>query len=337
MVRSSDALSGLVELSATVGGVAVALSPVADGTWQGVPVTPLPYAAHAVRFRATDAAGNVTETAATVTIADRVAPVVDGFTGGADGFSFGARDAESGLRPGALSIALDGHDVGAAGRFADGVFRYAAPAPLGAGRHAVIAHVTDNAGNTTTREWAFAIAAAPSPGAPPVAPAPLVLRFSVPSITVKPGATRITVRALRAATAERGLRIRFTWPGNVSGGTAVTDERGIADLVLDGRREGTLVATGGGARAQIVVKKARGVTLVARRVRKVVRLSGTVLPARAGIVIEAYAAGRWRAVRTLRVTRGTFATRITLKRKGLYVFRATTGEVRSPAVQVWLR
>ena len=343
VVRSSDALSGLAELSATIGGVAVALGPVADGTWQGIPVTPLEYATHAVRFHATDVAGNVTETAATVTIADRVAPVVDGFTGGADGFSFGARDAESGLRAGAPAVALDGRDVGAAGHFADGVFRYAAPAPLGAGPHAVIAHVTDNAGNTTTKEWAFAVAAAPvaPPGtpapAPPVAPAPLVLRFSVASITVKPGATHVTVRALRAATAERGLRIRFTWPGNVSGGTAVTDERGIADLVLDGRREGTLVATGGGVRAQLAVKMARGVTLVARRVRKVVRLSGTVLPAKAGIVIEAYAAGRWKAVRTLRVTRGKFATRIMLKRKGLYVFRATTGEVRSPAVQVWLR
>ncbi len=339
-MRSSDALSGLVEVSATVGGVAVGLSPNGDGTWQGVPVTPLEYGAHAVRFHATDAAGNVTETVATVTIADRVAPVVDGFTGGAGGFSFGARDAESGLRPGSPGVALDGRDVGAAGRFADGVFQYATPAPLAAGQHAVIAHVTDNAGNTTTKEWAFTVAAAPAGPAgpkPPATLAPLVLRFSVASITVRPGATRITVRALRAATAERGLRIRFTWPGNVSGGTAVTDERGIADLMLDGRREGTLVATAGGARAQLVVKKARGVTLVARRVRKVVRLSGTVLPAKTGIVIEAYASGRWRAVRTLRVTRGTFATRITLKRKGLYVFRATTGDVRSPAVQVWLR
>ncbi len=339
-VRSSDALSGLVEVSATVGGVAVALAPTDAGTWQGIPVTPLPYAVHAVRFHATDAAGNVTETAATVTIADRVAPVVDGFSGDANGFSFGARDAESGLRPGAPSVALDGHDVGAAGRFADGMFRYVAPAPLGAGQHAVIAHVTDNAGNITTMQWAFAVAAAPvapPAPAPPVAAAPLVLRFSVASITVKRGATHVTVRALRAATYERGLRINFTWPGNVGAGTAVTDERGIADLVLDGRREGTLVATGGGVRAQLVVKMARGVTLVVRRVRKVVRLSGTVLPAKGGIVIEAYAAGRWRAVRTLRVTRGRFATRITLKRKGLYVFRATTGEVRSPAVQVWLR
>ena len=41
VVRSSDALSGLAELSATIGGVAVALGPVADGTWQGIPVTPL--------------------------------------------------------------------------------------------------------------------------------------------------------------------------------------------------------------------------------------------------------------------------------------------------------
>ena len=59
-----------------------------------------------------------------------------------------------------------------------------------------------------------------------------------------------------------------------------------------------------------------------------------MLPAKAAIVIEAYAAGRWRAVRTLRVTRGKFTMRIALKRKGLYIFRATTGEARSPAVQV---
>ena len=337
VVRSGDALSGLVEISATVGGVAVSLTPAVDGSWHGRPVTPLSYGAHAARFHATDAVGNVAETTAAVTIADRVPPTVDGFTGGADGFSFGARDAESGLSASGLGVALDGRDVDAAGTFGAGSFRYAAPAPLGPGTHTVVAHVTDNAGNVTTQEWSFAIAAPPPGPVPPVVPAPLVLRFSVASITVKPGATHVTVRALRAATAERGLRIRFTWPGNVSGGTAVTDERGIADLVLDGRREGTLVATGGGVRAQLVVKMARGVTLVARRVARAVRLAGTVLPARAGVVIEAYAAGRWRAVRTLRVTRGRFATRITLKRKGLYVFRATTGEARSPAVQVWLR
>jgi hypothetical protein len=107
--------------------------------------------------------------------------------------------------------------------------------------------------------------------------------------------------------------------------------------VLDGHREGTLVATAAGARAQLVVRMARGVTLVARRVARAVRLSGTVLPARVAIVIEAYAAGRWKAVRTLRVRHGAFTTRIALKRKGLYVFRATTGDLRSPAVQVWLR
>ena len=164
-----------------------------------------------------------------------------------------------------------------------------------------------------------------------------MLRFSVPSITVKVGTTHVTVRALRGATAERGLRIAFAWPGGVGAGSSVTDERGIADLVLDGRREGTLTATAAGVRAQLVVRMARGITLTVRRVKRVARLAGTVLPAKAAIVIEAYAAGRWRAVRTLRVTRGKFSTRIALKRKGLYIFRATTGESRSPAVQVWLR
>jgi hypothetical protein len=334
VVRSSDALSGLTELSAAVGGVAVSLAPAPDGAWRGRPVTALRYGVHAATFHATDAAGNVATGAASVTIADRVPPVVDGFTGGADGFSFGARDAESGLKAGSLAVALDGRDVDAAGHFAAGVFRYAAPAPLGAGGHGVVARVTDIAGNTTTREWTFAIPAVP--GAP-AAPAPLVLRFSVPSITLKRGATHVTVQALRGATAQRGLRIRFAWPGNVAAGSSVTDERGIADVVLDGRREGTLVATVAGIRAQLVVRLARGVTLAARRSGRSVRLSGTVLPARAAIVIEAYASGRWRAVRTLRVRAGKFATRIVLKRKGLYVFRATTGDVRSPAVQVWLR
>jgi len=62
-----------------------------------------------------------------------------------------------------------------------------------------------------------------------------------------------------------------------------------------------------------------------------------VTPAPRAIVIESYAAGRWRAVRTARVTSGTFSTRIKLRRKGLYIFRATTGDLRSRAVQVWLR
>ena len=337
VVRSGDALSGLVELSATVGGVGVSLTPAADGSWHGRPVSPLAYGAHVARFHATDAAGNVAETTAAVTIADRVAPTVDGFTGGADGFSFGARDAESGLSASGLAVALDGRDVDAAGTFAGGSFRYAAPTPLGPGTHSVVAHVTDNAGNVTTQGWTFAIAAPPPGPVAPVVPAPLVLRFSVSSITVKVGATHVTVRALRGPTAERGLRIAFAWPGGVGAGSSVTDERGIADLVLDGRREGTLTATAAGVRAQLVVRMARGVTLTARRVKRVARLAGTVLPAKAAIVIEAYAAGRWRAVRTLRVTRGKFSTRIALKRKGLYIFRATTGEARSPAVQVWLR
>ncbi len=343
VVRSGDAVSGLAEISAGIGGVAVSLTPAADGSWHGRPVSPLPYAAHTARFHATDAAGNVAEATAAVTIADRIAPVVDGFTADADGFSFGARDAESGLVAAGIAVALDGRDVDAAGQFSAGSFRYVAPSPLSAGVHAVVARVTDNAGNTTSQGWTFAISGVP--GAPPVpgvpgvpgAPAALVLRFSVASITVKVGATHVTVRALRGATAERGLRIRFTWPGGAVAGSSVTDERGIADVVLNGRREGTLTATGAGVRALLVVKMARGVTLTARRVAKVVRLSGTVLPARAAIVIEAYASGRWRAVRTLRVTHGTFATRIALRRKGLYIFRATTGEARSPARQVWLR
>jgi hypothetical protein len=337
VVRSSDALSGLAEISASVGGVAVLLAPTPDGAWRGRPVTPLGYGVHAATFHAADAAGNVATGAATVTIADRVPPVVDGFTGAADGFAFAARDAESGLEAGTLGVALDGRDVDAAGHFADGVFRYAAPAPLGAGAHGVVAHVTDVAGNTTTRQWTFAIPAAPVVPGAPAAPAPLVLRFAVSSITVKRGTTHVAVRALRGATAERGLRITFTWPGNVGAGSSVTDERGIADIVLDGRREGTLVATAAGIRAQLVVRMARGVTLSARRVVRAVRLSGTVLPARAAIVIEAYASGHWRAVRTLRVRAGKFATGIVLRRKGLYVFRATTGDARSPAVQVWLR
>jgi len=337
VARSVDALSGLVEISASVGGVGVSLTPAADGSWHGRPVAPLPYGAHVARFHATDAAGNIAETTAAVMVADRVPPTVDGFTGGADGFSFGARDAESGLSAAGIAVALDARDVDAAGTFAGGAFRYVAPAPLAPGTHSVVAHVTDNAGNVTTQTWTFAIAAPPPGPVAPVVPAPLVLRFAVASITVRVGATHVTVRALRGATPERGLRIAFSWPGSVRAGSSVTDERGIADLVLDGRREGTLTATAAGARAQLVVHMARGITLTARRVKRVARLAGTVLPAKAAIVIEAYAAGRWKAVRTLRVTRGKFSTRIALKRKGLYIFRATTGEARSPAVQVWLR
>jgi hypothetical protein len=62
-----------------------------------------------------------------------------------------------------------------------------------------------------------------------------------------------------------------------------------------------------------------------------------VTPAPWAIVIESYAAGRWKAVRTARVAHGAFSARIRLRRKGLYIFRATTGDLRSRAVQVWLR
>ena len=106
----------------------------ADGSWQGGPVTPLGYGTHAVRFHATDVAGNVARRRP-VTIVDRVAPTVDGSPGGVDGFSFGARDAESGLNAPALAVALDGRDVGAAGHFADGVVPLRGSGPLGAGPH----------------------------------------------------------------------------------------------------------------------------------------------------------------------------------------------------------
>ena len=328
VVRAADASSGVVEVSATVDGGAVALTRSPDGAWRGRPSAPLAYDAHLARFHATDAAGNVTATAAAFTVADRVAPVLDGFSGGATGFAFAARDADSGIVAAGLAVALDGRDVDAAGTFAGGIFRYVAPARLAAGTHTVAIRATDGVGNITRRTFAFPVAAVP---------APLALQFPTAAVTVRAGATRVHVRAYRGPAGERGLRVTFIWANGRSAGSSVTDERGIADLVLDGTREGVVTARAGGLQARLTVHLARGVTLRKRRVPRAVVLSGRVVPAPRAVVIEAYAGGRWKAVRTTRVRHGAFSVRIRLKRNGLYIFRATTGEVRSPAVQVWLR
>jgi len=328
VVRAADAASGMAEVSATVDGVAVALTAAGDGTWRGRPAAPLTYDRHVARFHATDAAGNAAATTVGFTVSDHVPPVLDGFRGSAAGFSFGARDADSGLVPAGLAVALDGRDVDAAGTLAAGVFRYAAPAPLAAGTHTVVARATDLVGNTATRTWRFAVAAPP---------APLVLRFAVASVTVPRGTTRVQLRASRGTAGERGLRVTFGWSGGGAAGSSVTDERGIADLLLDGTRQGVIVARAAGLEARLTVRLARGVTLRARRVRRRVTLSGRVTPATRAVVIEAYAGGRWKAVRTTAVRHGSFSVRITLRRKGLYIFRATTGGTRSRSVQVWLR
>ena len=156
-------------------------------------------------------------------------------------------------------------------------------------------------------------------------------------MTVEVGTTRVHVRAYRGPVAERGLRVAFRWSTGAAAGSSVTDERGIADLVLDGRRGGVIVARAAGLQARLVVRLAHGVTLRARRVPHAVELTGRVVPAPRAIVIEAYAAGHWRAVRTTRVRHGVFTVRIRLRRKGLYIFRATTGDLRSHSVQFLLR
>lgn len=328
VVRASDAASGLATVTAKLGSVAVPLVAAGDGSWRGRPTTPLPYGTHTARVQATDVAGNAVERTATVTVADRVPPVLDGFSGGQAGFAFAARDGESGITAAGLAVALDGRDVDAAGSFAGGLFRYVAPSALAAGLHTVAVRATDGVGNVASQQWLFTVAAAP---------APLALQFAVTSVTLRPGATRVQVRAYRGPVAERGLRVGFAWSGGPVLAPSVTDERGVADLVLDGTREGTVVASAAGLRAQLAVRLVHAVTLGVRRVPHGIRLSGTVFPAAPAVVLEAYARGRWRPVRTIRVVRRAFTTRLTLRKKGLYIFRATTGDLRSPSRQVWFR
>ncbi len=332
-VRAVDATSGLAAVTASVGGVSVALTPTGDGGWRGRPGRALAWGTYVVEARTVDAAGNAATAAASIVIADPTPAVVSDFAGGEGGFAVTITDPESGVARSGVHVALDGRDVGAAGDFTAGVYRYVVPQPLAPGRHAVRVQVVNGAGLEALHDLAFEIAA------PPVVLPPIALAFTTGSVTVQQGVQRVVaLRATRGAAPERGLRVTLTWADGAAAGSAVTDETGTADAILDGSREGTLVATGGDTRAELQVSLARGVTLTARRLARAVRLRGTITPRTAAVVIEAYAAGRWRAIRTVNVTRGgTFSVRVPLRRRGLYVFRATTGELRSPAVQVWRR
>ena len=330
-MRAADAPSGLTEVSATVDGAAAgadAARPTAPG--RAVPPRRSRTPTHVVRFHATDAAGNVTATAAAFTVADRVAPVVDGFTGGADGFAFAARDADSGIGVAGLAVALDGRDVDAAGTFAGGIFRYVAPARLAAGMHAVMVRATDGVGNVTDADLDV-------PGGRPAGAA----RAAVPGRrrhrhARAPPASTCGPTAGRSPSAACGSRSRGA-PAAPPGRPSPTSAASPTSCSTAAGRASSSPARPG-CRRRLVVRLAHGVTLrAARRVPHAVELSGSVMPAPRAIVIEAYAAGRWQAVRTMRVPRGVFATRIRLRRKGLYIFRATTGDVRSPAVQVLLR
>jgi hypothetical protein len=189
--------------------------------------------------------------------------------------------------------------------------------------------LADVAGNTASAAWSFAVAA------------PLTLGFERPRAVI-PAGTRTTVAlvARRGAAPAGGARVRLAWASGPAAGSVVADATGRARVVLDGRRAGVLVATSGTAVARLRVTLRSVLRLrAAARPGAVVAVSGRLQPAAArGVVIEAYANGRWQGVRALRIgANGRFAARLKLRHGHLYILRATIGTLRSRAVQVWVR
>jgi hypothetical protein len=335
-VGAGDGASGVASVAATVDGAPLALAGAGAGTWRAVP-GPLAYGRHVVRVTVADAAGNVADAERVVDVLDATPPRIAGLLPGRGAsapasavIGFVVRDAGSGVRADSVRVSLDGEDVDASGTLAaDGTFRLRPRAPLVPGAHVVHVALADAAGNPATATWGFTVAA------------PVALRFQRARIAIPAGARTVVELLVRRGVAPvAGARIRFSWAGGLAAGSAVSDAAGRARIVLGGRRGGILVATSGTAVARLRVTLRSVLTLRATpRAGAVVAIAGRLLPAAArGVVIEAYANGRWVGVRALRMTAsGRFAARLRLRHGRLYILRASTGTLRSRAVQVWVR
>jgi hypothetical protein len=340
-IRAVDGTSGIAVAAATLDDAPLALTPAGE-TLAATPSTPLAFGRHLLVWRVVDAAGNVASGSTAVAVVDRTAPVIaepspaDGATASVgEPISFTVRDDGSGLADGGLAVSLDGRDVDASGELVAGVFTYRV-GTLAAGVHRVTVRVVDRAGNVANSAWSFRIDA-------PVAQQP-TLALDGPAAVVLPAGRRsvIVVHAHRGPTPAAGVPVVARWGDGGEAATAVSDASGNAGLVLDGRRGGVLRVVAADATLTVRVDLRAGVSLVAARGAVCsgcsVLLHGRVLPARGPVRIEAYHGGVWHLVRVVPTTAsGTFATRLAIRTRGLYVFRATVGGVRSRSVQVWGR
>lgn len=337
-----DRASGVAAIAVTIDGNAVDTVTGAAGAFTARLATLLSWGTHVVAWTVVDAAGNTTNGRSEMTVADVTAPLIDAIqpadgaeVSGAVTVSFAMSDPLSGVAIETLRVAIDGREVEGAGTIANGVFLLAAAA-YDPGRHDVRIRVADRAGNIAERASTFLV--------PVPVPDPKPLELLTPATALVQAGTRSTlhVHVERGGVPERGVRITFGWGTGSAIGSAVSDEAGIADVVLDGSRDGTLWVRGGDAATTIQVRLQRGVTLSASTTNACrscwITLRGRVAPASAGIIIESYHDGGWHAFRTVRGdARGAYSLRIRPRARGLYVFRATTGGVTSATVQVWVR
>ncbi|MGC4047883.1 MAG: stalk domain-containing protein [Armatimonas sp.] len=120
-------------------------------------------------------------------------------------------DSGTGIDPGSVRVTVNGADVTAKATVTEAFFSYKPEAPLPAGKTAIAVTARDLAGNESSREWSFQVAANAAP-----APTPRSVDLKKPTIVTPAsgasagGSVEITGKASAGAT----VRYRLTFQGN---------------------------------------------------------------------------------------------------------------------------
>lgn len=351
-----DAASGVDSTRVAVDGLPV-VATLLRGELRFTPPQPLIDGLHLVTWQVEDAAGNRTDGREVVAVRDQTAPAIDDVApNGASGADAEIRarvvDAGAGVAPDGVRIAVDGLDMTAAASYAEGYLRLRHPLGWAPGDHAVQVVAHDRSGNRALATWAFSVPPPPADPAPAPVPAGVEGAIAGPTDATTAGARLRAPRRLVIAGARAALVVEVeTEAGPVPDvavlaiagdgrrvAAGVTDRDGVVRLSVPRSAGASLRVVALDAETEIAIEAPPAVRLrtVESRVAvgRSVRLVGNA-PARARVLIEARARGRWVTVVRVAADRGgAFATPVRLPVAGTYAVRARVGSSVSAALRL---